>query len=372
MRITDVKVQVFDHQTEAFHFREGFPGFAEHKDVLVLRILTDEGIEGNCVALACHGGSTGQVLADLLVHVVKPVILGKDPYYRDKLWHELWDISIFAMLPIYARGLIDVALWDLAGKAANLPIYKMVGAYRDKVPAYASTLTLSSVHDYPKLAVEIKKRGFKAIKLHGWGEPRRDIDACKAVYDVVSEDMVLIFDAAGAYSHDQALWVGRELEKMNFYWFETPIPDYDLLNLQRLAATLDIPIAVSEMVYESQYALAQFIGLKAGDILRADVTIMGGLTPLIKCARACEVFGLQCEIHVGTNPFADMANLHMICAMKNCAYFEVIVPEHLYHFGVVEPPITIDTEGYVHVVDKPGIGLTIDWDYINKRTKFSM
>jgi L-alanine-DL-glutamate epimerase-like enolase superfamily enzyme len=273
------------------------------------------------------------------------------------------------MLPIYARGPVDIALWDLAGKAVDLPIYKLLGAYRNRVPAYASTLTLSSVEAYASLANELKERGFKAIKLHAWGDPKRDMEACRAAHEAVNGEMTFMFDGAGAYTVDQAVWVGRQLERMGYGWFETPIPDHDLIGLQRLSAVLDIPIAVSEMVYNSQYSLAQFIGLNAGDILRADVTIMGGLTPLIKCARASEVFGLQCEVHVGTSPYADMADLHVICAMKNCAYYELIVPEHLYHFGVKEPPITIDGEGFVQVSDKAGIGLTVDWDAIDATTK---
>jgi L-alanine-DL-glutamate epimerase-like enolase superfamily enzyme len=372
MKITDVKVQVFEHRTEAFRFRDGFPAFPEKKDVIALRVLTDEGLEGDCVALACHGGSSGAVLADLIVNVIKPVVLGQNPLYRELLWHRMWDVGIFSMLPIYARAPLDIALWDLAGKAANQPLYVLLGAYRDHVQAYASTLTLPCVEDYSRLARELKERGFKAIKLHAWGEPKRDVEACAAAREAVSQDMVFMFDGAGAYNVDQAIWVGRQLERMGYLWFETPIPDHDLIGLRRLSAALDIPVAVSEMVYNSQYSLAQFIGLNAGDILRADVTIMGGLTPLIKCARASEAFGLQCEVHVGTSPFADMADLHMICAMKNCAYYEVIVPEHLYHFGVTEPPITIDSGGFVHVSDKPGVGLTVDWDAIDATTKISM
>ena len=167
---------------------------------------------------------------------------------------------------------------------------------------------------------DLKERGFKALKLHVWGDPKKDIAASRAVKEAVGEDMVLIFDAAMAYHHEEALWVGRQLEEMGCYFYESPLRDYDLRGLKELADQPDIPIAVAEEGSGSYFASAQFIDQRAGDIIRGDVSLKGGITALVKLAHLCEAFGIMCEIHVGTNPFADMANLHVMCAIKNCAY----------------------------------------------------
>ena len=218
MKITDVKVNVFTHKTRPFRFRDGFPAYKGQLDVLAVRICTDEGVEGHSLSLACQGGGSGRILAEMLRTVIKPVVVGEDPLQRERIWQKIWDYDTLAFLPIYAQGPIDVALWDLGGRVAGMPIYQMLGGYRDKVLAYASTLTLPTVEDYGPHALELKAHGFKAIKLHVWGNPKKDIAAYREVRKAVGGDYVLMFDAACAYNHEEALWVGKQLEEIGCYF----------------------------------------------------------------------------------------------------------------------------------------------------------
>ena len=209
--------------------------------------------------------------------------------------------------------------------------------------------------------------GFTAYKLHPWGDPSRDIEACSAVRTAVGDGMVLMSDPVGGYTQQQALRVGRALEALNYYWLEEPLSDYDLYGYQELCRMLEIPIAGVESAPGGLFGTAQYIAQRAVDIVRSDVSWKGGVTGLMKTAALCEAFGLNCEIHTTTNALLDAANLHVSCAIRNCEYYEILIPQKPFSFGVLNP-IQIDSEGYVHVTDAPGLGVELDWDALRKYT----
>jgi L-alanine-DL-glutamate epimerase-like enolase superfamily enzyme len=179
--------------------------------------------------------------------------------------------------------------------------------------------------------------------------------------------MLLMLDPVGCYDREQALIVGRELEELNFSWYEEPISDSDMYGLIQLCKSLDIPIATLEVLPGTLYTKAQYIAREAVDIVRSDVMYNGGLTPLKKTASLCEAFGLKCEIHANSNPLMNAANLHVICSIKNCDFYEIIMAEELMEFGVKDG-IEIDNAGYAHVPKGPGLGLEVDWKYIDAHT----
>jgi len=187
------------------------------------------------------------------------------------------------------------------------------------------------------------------------------------VREAVGDDMVLMYDPVARYDHNQALMVGRELEKLGFYWFEEPIRDTNMSGLIQLCNDLDIPIASLEVIPGNIYSRAQYIARGAVDIVRSDTLFNGGITPLKKTASLAEAFGMKCEIHYNPNPLANAANLHVMCSIKNCDFFEWVVPEWLWDFGVKEN-IKLDDEGYVHVPEGPGLGLEVDWEYVDRHT----
>jgi L-alanine-DL-glutamate epimerase-like enolase superfamily enzyme len=240
----------------------------------------------------------------------------------------------------------------------------LLGGYRDKVPAYASTLTLDSIEEYVELTKDCLARGYKAIKLHLWGRPQQDVAACRAVRETAGPDIRLMVDASGGYDHEQALWVGRELEKLDYYWYEEPVRDYDFYGLAELRRTLTIPILMAETSWGGVFETANNLLGRTGDIVHADVWLNHGVTGCIKTAHLCEAFGVKCQIHGGGRP-----NLHLICAIKNCEYFESPVPEGRSETGAFQnPPIMPDKDGFVHVPQEPGFGTEPDWEWVEKHT----
>src|SRR5829696_530110 len=144
----------------------------------VLRIATDEGVEG--VALAPRRGA-GVILGDLVARVLRAELVGADPLQREWLWHRMWEIDRTEELPAYILGLVDTALWDLAGRLGGQPGWQLLGGFRRSIPAQASTATFASTDEYLEVATQCLELGYEAIKLHAWGDARADAQLCLAL-----------------------------------------------------------------------------------------------------------------------------------------------------------------------------------------------
>lgn len=362
MRILDLKVMVSNQKTIQKTSSDE-RGQGQVWDIVSLRILTDEGIEGVSFA---WGGRNGKITADYMHEIVRPALINEDPLNIEHIWYKLKTIDRWhGLFPSHIIGAIDVALWDILGKKSKLPVYKLLGSYREKVPAYASSLVLSSKEEYVEEALRVKEQGYHGYKLHPIGDPILDIETCKEVRKAVGNDFALMLDPVGIYNYQQALQVGRALEELEFEWFEEPIPDEEIDNLIRLSDKLDIPIAACESLSGSVVTSAQYVHRKAADIIRSDVSWKEGITGLRKTAILCEAFGLNCEIHTAMYALPDAANLHVNCSIKNGTYHEVLLPEEQFNFGVLNP-IMIDQNGYVSPPSKPGIGIEVDWELLER------
>ena len=223
-------------------------------------------------------------------------------------------------------SVIDNALWDLAGRAFNTPVYKLMGgAGREKLKAYASTYPNIGVpRIYAEHALACKTEGYQAYKIHPHyfrnpetGQPtpgrpsniKADIETCHLVREAVGPDYVLMFDPWGTYmTMEEAIQVGRELEKLNFYWYEHPMPEYRVESYVRLSRELSIPILSPEIIAGGVFSRAEWILRGAGDMSRIDV-VRGGITGARKTAIVCEAYGLRCEMHM-----AGWGNLQVIGA----------------------------------------------------------
>ncbi len=363
MEITDVQIHICQHQSKMT--QDQLKGDKSELEFLVMRLKTNEGIEGHSFGFAGRGAKmAGQIAAT----TIKPFLMGRDPLYREALWHESrvndrW----WGHTPIYCYGPFDIALWDIVAKKAGLPLYKLLGAYRDKVPVYASSLLHPTPEEYAHEALQCKERGLHGYKLHPPGDYNFDLEAYKACRKAVGDDFILMADPVAAYNHEQALRMGRELEKLNYYWLEEPLYDVDFLGLQKLTAKLDIPICGTEVIAGSHYSAAFCIREGIVDMVRTDVSWKGGVTAVMKTAHLAESFGVQCELHTTIYHPLELVNLHCACAMKNCEFFEILWPSDMYSFGL-KKPIFIDEFGYAHVPDAPGMGIELDWDFIHDAT----
>ena len=196
---------------------------------------------------------------------------------------------------------------DLAGRYPNQPVYKLLGAYRDRVKAYASTMCgdemeggLSTPEGCADFAEACKKRGYKALKLHTWmppipgaPDPKRDVAACRAVRERVGEDMVLMLDCFHHYTREEALYIGKELESLNFHGLQEPMDEHSISSYVWLARQLSIPVVGPETAEDKMFTRAEWIVLEAYDISRGGVGDLGGITPLMKTIHLCESFGVR-------------------------------------------------------------------------------
>ena len=355
MKIKGVKIHHVEWERGPYHWRDEIMPAGPTGRTALLRILTDEGVEG-----------LSPYTAGARVEEVKYQLVGEDPLNRERIWHKFWRNLRSSRLGL-AIGPVDCALWDLFGKVSNQPVYNLLGGMRDCIPAYASTVTLDSLGEYMDLADECLAKGYKAIKLHAWGRLEEDAELCRALRKRVGDDIELMYDVSSMFNlFEDAVWLGRQLEEQGYYWYEEPMDHFNMTALSRLAAELEIPLAVAEATHGGPWdALAQIEAGAADIILTGPLdSYKGGLTGVLKTAHICEGFGMMCAIHSGSIP-----HLHAACAIYNTKYFERLVPETYYSPpGIRDASTEIDGEGYASPWDKPGFGIEVDWDWVEKHT----
>ena len=361
MKITDLSVTMFNWKSAVW--RAGRGSFGGHRLLGVVTVQTDAGVEGHAFLGSSRQGA--DAYAGPLIEFAKPAIMGANPLDIGAICHRLWKMN--RSVSTEAIGAVDVALWDVAGKVANLPIHRLLGTCRDRVPAYASSGWLPTPEAYGEEAQRFKNLGWPAYKIHPHGIPREDIKICRGVRNAVGDDMTLMLDSIWAYSYEDAVRVGRAIEALDFFWYEDPLAEEDIYNYIKLRNKLDIPIMSTEFAPGRLYGMAQWIQQMATDILRGDVAVTGGITPLVKIAHLAEAFRMKCEIHHGGNSLNNVANLHVIMAVNNCDYYEVFPSHGANKFGLVKD-IEVDEQGLVYAPEKAGLGYEIDWDLVKRET----
>jgi L-alanine-DL-glutamate epimerase-like enolase superfamily enzyme len=363
MKITDVTLTLFSwDDIPPTQYIKGAGAFGGSSQLGLLRLVTDEGLEGHAFLGSSYRG--GDLDGQTLIKFLKPVVMGKDPLDRELLFQNLWKKNRATTLR--AIGAMDVALWDLGGKIANLPIYKLMGGFRKKVPAYASSAILPTTQAYVDEALRIKAMGWAAYKIHPPSPWREDIEVCQAVREAVGDDYTLMLDATWSYNFEESMRVGRAIEKLGFYWYEDPLVEDDVLNYRRLCEKLDIPVMATEYSAGGLTGYAPWLTQNATDYLRGDPAIKGGISTILKGAHLAEAFYKNYEIHHGGNSLNNVANLHVTCAIKNCEFFEVLLPDATQKYGLVEDVEV--REGMVTVPEGPGLGAKIDFDLIKRKT----
>jgi L-alanine-DL-glutamate epimerase-like enolase superfamily enzyme len=364
MKITDVTLTLFawpDIPPTTYGRHTGRFGGESQLGLLTLR--TDEGLEGHAFLGSAMRGA--HLDGASLVHVLKPVVLGQDPLDRERLYHALWQRS--RATTARAIGAVDVALWDLAGKAAGLPIHRLLGSYRDRVRAYASSAVLEAVEAYAEEAARLRAEGWTAYKIHPPTDPAVDVAVCRAVRRAVGDGFTVMLDGSWAYDYPAALRVGEAIQALDYHWYEDPLADDDLYTYVKLKQHLRIPILATEYSPGGLTAYAPWILARATDFLRGDVAVKGGITACVKAAHLAEAFHMHYEVHHGGNSLNNVANLHVIMAIRNCEFFEVLLPAGAQKYGLVED-IEVDGAGLVHAPVGPGLGARIDFELVRRRT----
>jgi len=368
LQITDIRIAIAEIAND---YGRGFP--AEFP-LGVLSIDSDEGITG-CDFISIPGIGPRQI-GEQILNFVRPRLLRRNPLDIGAIWNELGRFG--RQIDPSVQGYIDVALWDIAGKAAGLPIHRLLGSVRTRVPAYASGWFHAAIADYVDEALAFAEMGLKAYKIHppsfgrAFGQKVESMDMdlaiSRAVRKAAGDSMPLFLDPVLGYSYEDAIRIGRAIQDLDFVWYEDPLPSYDLHGYTRLKSHLHIPILATETLVGGLHALAPWIISGATDYLRGDVVLKGGITGLMKIAHLAEGFGMNCEIHDAYNSLNNVASLHVAAAVNNCRWYEILIVDppgkHTFnHLNMcLADPFVIERDGNVVVPEAPGLGVEIDWD----------
>jgi L-alanine-DL-glutamate epimerase-like enolase superfamily enzyme len=328
----------------------------------LLTIKTDAGLEGR----AFLGSATNPAETDAgaLIRFLKPILMGKDPLAREDLHAAMRARQ--RNMGLRTIGACDTALWDIAAKAANMPLYKLLGGGRSAIGAYASSQVLEGTQAYAGEAAQFKADGWKAYKIHPPHPADEDIKVCEAVRKAVGDSYTVMLDSTWSYRYPEALRVGRAIEEMGFLWYEDPLNEEDIYSYVKLRQKLDIPILATEYPAGDIGTYAVWLTERATDYLRGDIPVKGGLTTMLKTAHVAEAFHMNYEVHHGGNSANNMAQLHFACSIRNTTYFEVLLPHGAHKYGLLND-IQIGKDGMARCPETPGIGAEFDFDLIKKK-----
>jgi D-galactarolactone cycloisomerase len=271
-------------------------------------------------------------------------------------------------------------LWDIVGKAVGKPIYKVLGACRDRIMAYAATNRLLKVEEHVKQVSEIVNLGFKAVKLRlHRPDPRDDLAVVKAVRDAVGEDVKILVDANqnnrsmnyNFWSRKTALWMAKELDRLNVYFLEEPLARRDVEGLAELAASVDMFIAGGEHS-ANIYEFKEHVVRGAYDILQPDLLLGDiGISGIRKIAVMADYFGRMVVPHVcsaGSVALSLPAALHAVATIENCPMLEYPFDPPLLTAEnqqlILKDALTIEKDGCLKVPDRPGLGIELDEDNV--------
>jgi L-alanine-DL-glutamate epimerase-like enolase superfamily enzyme len=342
VKITAVEVERFriPARTPPFVWRAGLPGSEPELEGGLLRVRTDDGVDGVAAT------RRGVILEDLVNRRLREELVGEDPFRREWLWHRVWELDRIEEFPLYVLGLVDMALHDLAGKALGVPVHELLGGFRTEIPAYASTVTFSSIEEYLDVADQCLDLGYRAIKLHAWGDARRDAELALALRAHVGNDVDLMYDGSAGFDLPDAVYLGRALSDAGYRWYEEPMREFSVTAYKWLAERVEVPLLVAETSDGAHMNTADFISSGCAAYVRTSTGLKGGFTGALRIAHTADSFRLRAEVHGGGLP-----NIHLCMAIPNTTYYESLVMEN----PVVPDPF-VDSRGLVHAPKGPGVG----------------
>jgi L-talarate/galactarate dehydratase len=334
---------------------------------VIVQLTTDNGLEGIGVCYAFNDFQVNSLKAS--VDDLEAVVIGQDISRWAATWKDLHvalkHTGQWGGYGLNAIGAIDVAFWDLRAKALELPLSRLLGGFRDKVPAYASNWLWGflSIDELQKEAASLVKKGHRAMKMKAGGKKLNEIvERFKSIREAVGENVDIMVEGHWTWTVSEAIRVGRALEPYNPYWLEDPLGLHqgdisleDTAAMAQVAAAVDVPVAAGE-TFSTKYGFRRIVESKAVDIAIVDVLRAGGVTEWIKIAALLESYNLPVASHC-----LHDVSLHMIAGIPNG-----LIVEYMPWWDLIykEPPRVVD--GYFEIPDKPGLGLELDPAVISK------
>jgi D-arabinonate dehydratase len=331
-----------------------------HAGLALVKIETDEGITGIGLGGA---GAVGQATIETLT----PQLIGEDPIDVERLWHKMWVPKLIGRRGLTTRTIsaIDIGLWDIRAKVAGLPLYKLLGGYRDRVPTYVAGGYYEEGKGHKELAQEMTANlamGARAVKMKVGAAPiAEDAARVRTVREAVGPDVKVMVDANCAYRAYEAAQLAKRIEQYDVFWLEEPVAADDYLGHTRLAAQTSIPLASGENEY-TRYGFRDLIAQNAVSILNTDALIVGGITEFMKVAALAQAYDLDIAPH---GP--QEVHVHLVAALANGLilefYRDTFDPlwDTKYHHA-----LRINDDGTVSPPDVPGIGIDPNYDVLNQ------
>ncbi len=335
---------------------------------LFVKLDTDEGISGwgECSPM------NGPVIQAMLIHALKPLVVGADPFDSEVIWERMilrpYKLGPQGALPEAISG-VDIALWDLKGKALEQPIHRLLGgSFRDRVPVYYSYGggPHKSVQEVVRDLSQQVEQGYRTLKLRmNYGPLKGErpddpsIAMMEAVRKAVGPDVSLAFDVNNGYTGHRAVQVGRYLEEhVGLAWYEEPTPQYDYAALAQVADALDVPVSAGEHEY-TRWQFRDLLLQGRPDILQPDLVKCGGFTEAKKIAALCETWSKPMVVHNTQPTIGTAASLHFCASTSNCMYPQEFTGHREELRSLFENELEF-VDGSLLVPTGPGLGMEVN------------
>ena len=334
----------------------------------LVRVYTDEGIDGVGEVSPMNAAVTHTMVERALA----PLVVGEDPFDVEKIWHKMFHRP-YKLGPtgaqLEAMAGIDIALWDIMGKAAGQPVYRLLGGkFRDDAEVYASSMRRDMTpQEEAERALAFKEQGYRAYKIHSatpWmydnGEDQT-LETVRAMRRQVGEGFGILVDVNNAYLPHTAIKMARKLEAQDVWHFEEPVPAYDYVGLAALADAVDIPVAAGEQEYQ-RWQFRDLILQGKVDILQPDVIKCGGITEFKKIAALAQAHDKPITVHNTQPTIGTLAHLHLWVSTPSCIYPQEynIEPHPLRDETPIWKEPVLVRQGRMQVPDRPGLGVELD------------
>ena len=341
---------------------------------VIVRVITDEGIVG----VGEVDSSPWIVKAIIearashtLCRGLKEIIVGEDPFQVSAIWEKMYNGSIYfgrRGAAIQAMSGIDLALWDIMGKALNQPVYRLLGAcYRKEIRAYASSLFGETLKQTGSMAKNYVDQGFSAVKF-GWEpmgkDPGYDVELVKTIRKAVGDDIDVMIDAGMVWDAKTALKMAKRFSDYDIYWLEEPLHPDDLDGYARLSQGTDMRIAAGEEE-SSRHSYLELMDRGKVDIVQVDVTRCGGLTETMRIAQLAHDRHRPVVNHSFKSGINIAASLHFLAAVPNSFIFEYCVSQSPLRQYLTKQTFNVKG-GMVKVPEEPGLGIELNEDIVNK------
>jgi len=341
--------------------------FSDNLETVLVKVTTDDGLVGWGEAAIPIAPQIGK---EIIEELFRPFLLGRDPRDIYALWSVMYDamrdrgnVPGFVLEAIAG---VDIALWDITGKAFGAPVYQLLGGpRRPSVPVYLSGLDRPTLEERVAYASEMVAKGFKAIKVFLGKGGAEDIENVRALREAVGDNITLLVDVQWLYNPSTAIELGRALQKYGVFWLETPCNPEDIAGHAKVAEALDLRVAIGES-YRTRYQFLEILQAGAADVLQPDIGRAGGITETRRILELGDAFHIPFALHWGIGLASVLAaSIHVSFACPGLLYLEYQPAMHEMTARFNRRPLRCEA-GHILIPEGPGLGIDIDEAEVRK------